>query len=275
MNGTVRLYGDATFDYTMITDSKLSVDNLDNKNNIPWGMKTLFRVDFSKGLVAGNVVAGSSPPTSYDIYKSKNGEELVLAATVPVDDMEFIDYAVCNNSDYVYYIYPAGEEYIGTPLITNHVRTRWNAWYLFVCDYPDEHNMYKADYIYVFEFDLGDIQYQNNTTVNKITTFSKHLRVHKNSVNSMSGTLEALLGVIDCDISNDYFETADMTDAIRVLSTDTNPKFLRDMEGHFYKVEVSSPITFNQQYYLNSYKTSKNLEWQEVADASKSMVISK
>lgn len=275
MKGTVRMYGDSIFDYAMITDTNLSINDMKYGENLPWDLKTLFRIDFSRQLIAGNVVVGSTPPTNYNIYKSKDGKDLVLAATVPVDNKYFIDYAVCNHSDYVYYIYPAGDEYIGTPIITKHVKTNWCAWYLFVCDEENEYGLNKVDSIYVFEFDIGDVSYQNNTTVNKVSTFSKYVRVHKDSVNSMSGTLQALIGKIDCSIGNEYFERAEMTDDLRSLSTDTRPKFLRDMEGHFYKVEVSSPISFTQKYYLNSYKTSKSLDWQEVGSADKSMVINK
>lgn len=274
MTGTVRMYGGTSFDYCKIEDSHMDIETLSGGKRPTWDMQTLFRIDFSNGLVAGNMSEGDQKPSSYDIYKSKNGDVLEYAATVDADNGSFIDYAVTNNSDYVYYIYPSNENYIGVPVVADNIHTRWNSWYLFVCDDVSDDGNYYVNSIYDFEFDIGDVQYQNNTSVNKLTTFSRYPRIQKDITDAFSGTLSSLIGVFDCS-ENRYYETADMTDAIRQLSTNTNPKFLRDMEGHFYRVEVSSAITFAQSYYLNSYKTSKSLEWQEIGSSKNARVISR
>lgn len=269
MVGTVKLTGGATYDYVIIAKSEYDIDEVTFEDP-SWDIDTQFRVSFTNEtnpLIAGNSMSGDNPPTEYDVYRSKNGEDLVLAGTVDAANPIFNDYAVCNNTDYSYTIYPSdSSDYVGTA-ITLHdpIRTKWCAWYLLVCDETEEKNSFVVDEIYIFEFDLNDIQMTNNTTANKIVTFSRYPRVQKDLVNAFSGTLNALIGKINCAGDHYYYETTDMTDAVRELSTDIRPKFLRDMEGHLYHVEVCSPISINQKYFLNSYKTEKSLEWIEIA----------
>ena len=261
--------GGATFDYTIIGTAGYNIDDV-NFDDPSWDIDTQFRVSFTNPdnpLIAGNAMSGDNPPTQYDIYRNKQGEDLVLAGTVAAEKLVFTDYAVCNNTEYTYSIYPSSDsEYVGSAIVSHKpFKTDWRAWYLIVCDQYGTENSFIAKEIYAFEFDLRDIQMTNNTNVNRIVTFSRYPRVQKDLVNAWSGTLSALLGRIDCSGTQQYFETADMTDAVRELSTDIRPKFLRDMEGHLYRVEVCSPISINQSYYLNGNRTEKSLEWVEIA----------
>lgn len=109
--------------------------------------------------------------------------------------------------------------------------------------------------------------FQNNTTVNKLRNFTPYLKLQRDSINCWSGTLSSLAGVYDCTTGR-YSETLTLLDAIKALSTDTRTKFLRDFDGHLYKIDISSSIEFTQTSYANNRMTTKKMEWTEIGPST-------
>ena len=273
----IKLYPNANFFYMYCLEDEMNAAQLASISasmDCPtWDTNTEFRINFDNALLAGNASFGDDPPTQYAIYRQEEGESsLKLVATIPGTRKEFTDYSVKNNHSYRYYIYPSSTAMIGSPFVTEYITYQKHYWELLVVNDTDTDNVYTLDSIYRFELNPEDITTQNNTEVNKIRTFSKYLRVQKDNVNCLTGTLSSLVGAFDC-ATNEYTEDIEMLDAIQTLSTDSRSKFLRDYAGHLYQIDISSPITFNQKVFSNGTLTSKQLEWTEIGSSELSQIV--
>ena len=273
----IKLYPNATFFYVYCLEDEMNADQLASINanmDCPtWDTNTQFRINFDNSLLAGNASFGDDPPTQYAIYRQEEGESsLKLVATIPGNRKGFTDYSVKNNHNYRYYIYPASTAMIGSPFVTDYITYQKQYWELLIVNDTVNDNVYTLDSIYRFELNPEDITLQNNTEINKIRTFSKYMRLQKDNVNCWSGTLTALAGMFNC-ATNVYEEDIEMLDAIQTLSTDPRNKFLRDIAGHLYQIDISSPITFNQKVFSNGTLTSKQLEWTEIGSSELSQIV--
>lgn len=238
-----------------------------------WDTNTQFRIDFINDLIAGNVNIGNEPPSGWVVYKLKNGgSTLIPAGTFIGHRAEFIDYAVGDNTGYKWYIYPMTESKMGNPIVTEEIVTDFDKWTLFVVDTTTTENTFTLKEVYYFDLNLEDITLTNNTEVSVITTFSKYMRLQKNPTNCLSGTLTSLVGYVDC-ATGKYVDTFEATDAVFRLSTSTNTKFLRDLQGRFICVDISAPVTMTQTLAGMQSVNKVSLSWTEVADASMAMVV--
>lgn len=266
--GSVSLFGGATYGYAYYVSGALNSaqrEAVEEDSGCPaWDINTEFRIDFLNGLVAGNATFGDEPPTEYKIYRVDTSDDSsVLAATLSSDKRGFTDYAVQNGKTYKYQIAPSDTLKIGSPIETAEAPYRLQAWELLVVDDTDTDNVYTISAIYKFEFNAEDVVMQNNTTINKLRGFSQYMRLQRDSINCWTGTLSSLAGVFDCTTKR-YSENITMLDAIKSLSTDTRTKFLRDFDGHLYKIDVSSAIELSQRVFANGRMTNKKLEWTEI-----------
>ena len=273
----IKLYPTAKFFYAYSLDSELNgaqLASITSAMDCPtWDTNTSFRIDFSNALVSGNASSGDDPPTQYDIYRQEEGSgSLKLVATIPGSKRSFTDHSVANHKSYRYYIYPSNNTMIGAPFVTGYASYSTLYWELLLVNSTDDENVYTLDSIYKFEFNPADVTMQNNTEANKIRTFSRYLRVQKDGVNCLTGTLSALVGIYDCD-TLEYEETVSMLDAIQGLSADPRRKFLRDYAGHLYEIDVSSPIEFSQKIASVGSVTTKKLEWTEVGDGELAQIV--
>ena len=273
----IKLYPNANFFFTYCLDSELNSTQtlaITGAMSCPsWDTNTEFRIDFSNGLIAGNSSSGDNPPTQYNIYRQEEGASAInMVATISSAKRSFTDYAVVNNKRYRYYIYPSSSTMIGAPFVTDYASYSTHYWELLVVNSTDNDNVYTLDSIYKFELNPGDITMQNNTEVNKIRTFSRYLRIQKDGVNCLTGTLSSLVGIYDCETSK-YEESVELLDAIQALSTDPRNKFLRDYAGHLYQIDVSSPITLDQKYFSRGTLTTKQLEWTEVGSGELAQIV--
>lgn len=274
---TIRIYGGQTCSYLYVSKNDLNDAQQQAFSQIgvcpTWDTNTQFRIAFDEGLISGNANTGDGPPTVWEISKQKNGSaELERAGFVNGGEHSFMDYAVCNGAEYRYYIYPSSEYTIGAPIMTDTIKTDFEAWTLFVAEETEHDNMFTVSDIYYFDLNFEDVSLQNNTGVQQITTFSQYQRIRRDNVNCLSGSLVSLVGHIDCNTGR-YEQTNDMSDAFFKLSTDTRDKFLRDIEGRFMQIEVSSQITMRQLLTASGVCNTKTLQWTEVESAKNKMVI--
>jgi len=238
-----------------------------------WDTNTQFRIDFTNNLIAGNASFGNDPPTEYNIYRvDADTDESSLAATVDGAKRSFTDYAIVNGVTYKYNIAPASSTHIGAMIETDEIVPDIKSWELLVVDDTDDDNIYTLSAIYKFNLNVEDVVLQNNTTVNKLKGFTPYMKLQRDSINCWSGTLSSLAGVYDCT-TQDYTENLTILDAIKALSTDIRTKFLRDLDGHLYKIDISSSIEMSQQVFGNRRATTKKLEWTEIGSAEDVQIV--
>lgn len=273
----ISLYGNQDCAYVYYVEGALNstqAESIENDSGCPeWDTNTQFRIDFSNGLVAGNASFGSDPPTEYKIYRiDAETDESSLAVTLSGDKRGFTDYAIAKGHTYKYNISPASESHIGSAIETDEVSTDIRSWELLVVDDTDEDNVYTLSAIYRFKFNTDDVVLQNNTTINKLRNFTPYMKLQRDQTNCWSGTLSSLAGVYDCETQS-YTESVTLLDAIKALSTSLKTKFLRDLDGHLYKIDISSSIEMTQQVFGNRRATAKKLEWTEIGSADDVQIV--
>ena len=279
IKGVFRISGGQVCDYVYFTKEELDeaqAESAANNGICPqWDVNTVFAITFDNGLVAGNASTGSMEIEGYDIYREKEGEDLVFVGSTDSLDTDIMDYAVGNQWNVRYYIYPKNNEYLGAPFVTDWMQTDFYGWQLLVCDHTDTPNAYTLSDVYVFEFNLANTNLQNNTTINKFQNFTQYLKIQRNRTNCWSGQLSSLLGKYTYDYDQKYgyyYENISMIDAIRTLSTETRDMFLRDYDGFWFKVQVTSPIQLMQSQNTNMNEHSVTLEWTESGSSAGVMI---
>lgn len=267
---TITLYGEQMcgFDYVVsgdLTDEQILA--LSQDSNVPqWTKQTEFRVTFTNGLVAGNTDFGAEAPEEWRVYREHLGDETVVyAGSLPGNATEMTDYAIKNGQSYRYHLYPCTSEFVGNPLLSAVATTDWSSWALILVDETDSENEFTLNKLFNFALNREVGTMTNNTAVSKVETFSKYYRIQKSNTNCWSGTLKSLMGTLD--EYQMYYDSAAMADAVKELSTDTSHKFLRDIKGHFWKVEITSPISIDINESIPPLALTQSMEWTEIASA--------
>lgn len=271
MKGTIKLYGAQVCHYLYAAVALTSAQQQAVERGGPcpeWGTATRFRIDFANGLIAGNESTGNEPPTQWRVYRQRRGEaRLTLAGVVGGDVLSIADYAVAAGTAYRYQIQPVASSYIGAPIITQYLTTAFDGWTLMVVDRTGEENAFTIGEIYLFELNPADTAIQNNTTVSRLTNFTPYLKLQHSSTNCWSGTLSALLGRIASGPDGRYFEDVAMAEAVKSLSTERRPMFLRDPNGRLMRVGISSAVTLSQAQRSAAGQQMKQLEFTEIGPA--------
>lgn len=187
-----------------------------------------------------------------------------------IDKKFLIDYAVKNNVDYTYYLYPNTDfSKSGTnlsPLITKNASIDCPYWSLFIVDETNEENVYYLDKMFKFELNLQIDDMNNNAQVSVVQNFTKYPTIQVGKLNYWSGSLSALCGFIASN-GTDYVQKPNMINELKSITSDVRRKFLKDIDGNLWEVNVSSPINIStENMALQSVKTLK-LSWTEVASA--------
>ena len=279
IEGKLKLYGGQVCDYTYIVKEGLNEKQrqaADNNDLCPeWDLNTMFAVTFDNGLIAGNASTGSASITGYDVYREKEGEDLVYVGTTAANDNDIVDYAVGNRWKVRYYIYPKSEDFLGAPFVTDWMNTHFEGWELLVCDPTERENAYTISAIYEFDLNLQNTSLQNNTTVTKYQNFTQYMKVQKNRTNCWSGQLSSLLGRYIYDYDKQYgyyYENISMVEAIRTLSTEQRDMFLRDYDGFLFRVQVTSPVQLMQSQNTEINEHTVSIEWTEIGSSAGVMI---
>ena len=248
-----------------------------NTEQDEWKSDTLMLAKFNKkDMSAGN----SSLETSIVGYevRRKAGNDLFTeyVGTIKENKDELnpkkyiVDYAVKNNTDYTYYLYPAsthsGNGIVLYPSITNEARTDWGYWSLLVVDESEEENVFYFNKMFKFELNVAIDEMNNNAVISVIQNFTKYPTVQYGTANCWSGGLSALCGYVSC-VDGSYVQTPDMIEELKKLTSDTRRKFLKDIDGNIWEVKITSPVSIATENSFQSVKTAK-ISWTEVGEIS-------
>ena len=276
----ITLGGNQVCDYLHISTSADDQSQLKYINTEPkeWGSNTLMFAKFNESDMSAGNSSLIVNIKGYEIRR-KSGNDLYTeyVGTVKEEDDEskskrfIIDYAVKNNTDYTYYLYPAathsGNGIVLHPSVTNEVKTNWGYWSLLVVDESNEDNVFYLNKMFKFEFNLITDSMSNNAVVSVLQNFTKYPTIQYGTANYWSGGLSALCGYVSC-VDGSYIQTPNMIDEIKKLTSDTRRKFLKDIEGNIWEVKISAPVSVTSEESLTqSVKTAK-ISRTEVGEAS-------
>lgn len=274
----VFLYGGQICDYLAVQDSISDISQYSYVNSEPkkWDDNTLLLARFDNNLIAGESSLVDSI-VGYEVRRQDGaGTYSKYIGSIQASEEKnpkkyMIDYSAVEGSYYTYYLYPASEKsdagVVLTPLISKDIKPKWGYWSLLIVDESEEENVFYLNKMFKFELNLSTDDMNNNSTSNITQNFTKYPTVQHGMSNYWSGGLSALCGIISCN-DVDYIQTANMVKELKAISSDSRRKFLKDMDGNIYEVEITSPINISTDDATLERIKSTRISWTEVGDAS-------
>lgn len=276
----ITLYGEQTCDYLYIQTDAPADDEFSYVNDEPseWAENTILYANFNdedRRLSAGNSeIVGDV--NGYEVYRRKYNEShadyvgTVQKGDTNVGDL-MIDYAVKNGVPYTYYLYPNLEKTqsgsVLSPFITKQLAIDCPYWSLFIVDETEEENVFYLDKMFKFELDLQVDDISNNAQMSISQNFTKYPTIQYGAANYWSGSLSSLCGFVAAN-DVDYIQSTNMINELKAITSDTRRKFLKDIDGNLWEVDVSAPISIStNNATLQRIKTLK-FSWVEVGDAT-------
>jgi hypothetical protein len=134
-------------------------------------------------------------------------------------------------------------------------------------------NVLSVDKVFFFEMNVETGAMKNNTDFSVIKNFTPYPHIQRSPSNYWSGQLKGLLGRLAIDDCT-FKQTPSMLQEIKELTQNTSRKFLKDRDGNFWEVELSSDITIDNNDKLDVQLKTKSFNWVEVGDASNISLVS-
>ena len=210
----------------------------------------------STTLFPGNIYPKDSVamPSKYQKLKLLR-ENLVSKQTIWIDEKEWInkepsyfiyDYGIKANTPYNYWAYAIDENGVlsGVKINNEPIIAEWDRWTLVTANKdPENEKVYHVDKVFTFEMNLSYVSMTNGFNITMSKNFTEFPVIQKDKSNFYSGSLTALMGVRKWgSTAEDFEQTPHMLEELRQLSTNYQPKFLKDRSGHLWRVEINGAI---------------------------------
>lgn len=214
------------------------------------------------------------------------------------EERRFIDYSLSHNEEVKYLIYPQGtkttideesdeisQKLVFSPVYSDLIKGDWDKWCLFTTRGPVpknldgsdtngyNENVLLVDKVFFFEMNVETGSIKNNTDFSVVKNFTLYPQVQRSPSNYWSGQLKGLLGRLAIDDCT-FKQTPTMLQEIKDLTQNTSRKFLKDRDGNFWEIELSSDITVDNNDTLDVQLKTKSFNWVEVGDASNTALVS-
>lgn len=265
----VSLYQNTTSQYVWVSKNVYNQSQIQDiiNNTDPTLMswqnpETFMFLNFSKGLFAGNtqhIING------YSIYRRDvaNGT-LTFVTNTGLTDTRVIDAAVKNNKNVEYYLFGIGTDTYTDILVTNAITLQDWSWTILECSLNDDKS-YTVDNLYAFRANVTSGNVSNNGTVNVLYNFTRYPTIQTAPFNYQSGTLKALIGVVNDGV---YSDTISLRDAINELSTTNKTLFLKNRKGDLLKIRINGNIVMTTDDNASNQALSMSLPWIEIGDTN-------
>lgn len=220
---------------------------------------------FNYNLNAGNTLIESLD--EFEIRRKENANPFTefVADIHSINTSFVVDYMVSNNKSYSYYLYPKSESGIMYPMRSNDVKTQWSHYCLMVADDSGIENVLYLSKMFIFRLNLNIGDMSNNTDIEVIKNFTPYPTVQASPSNYWSGSLSSLVGFVSCG-DGKYKQTPQMMTELKSLTTDTRRKFLKDIEGNLFEIQISSELKVSNENNLVDSLRSVSIDWVEVGD---------
>lgn len=229
---------------------------------------TYLLATFANGNTNAVITGGGGNLLGTSIYRKADNES-VLRHVVDIEEGYAIarDYGTKSNMGYQYYIFELGENTYTSTYGSATVTPKFGQWVLMECVYDDSDGAYHVQSEYPFACNVNHGSISNNNNPNKLINFTKYATRQGVSTNYKSGTLSALIGTVN-QVEGTYTDSWEIAEEIIALSTNNNPKFLRDMKGAIWQVDTDAAITTAIDGNSPFLPIKITIPWMEVGDAS-------
>lgn len=275
----INMAGKQICDYLTATRDSLGIENKTYEYEPEWSASTDFLCTFDNNLNAGNAESGVPNPDKISIYRRKTGEPYIRkVGTVGFNTVQFRDFNVSNDSEYYYQLYAEAPDIQAViPFKTSTVKTYWDSYSLLsgieqktpIKDANGEIIEYEKQFIvediYLFSLDSNVSNLNANIGATMVSNFTRYPKFHKSQQNFYSGTLTGLLGYENTD--GQYYDSVELLEKLRNAMTDGKKKYLKDLRGHLWEVELTSFTTSSRSQFIeNPYDIQ--IGFTEVASAN-------
>lgn len=228
---------------------------------------TYFLSTFSNNDTKAVISGGGGDLIGVSIYRKESSQN-ALQHVVDVTDGWTIarDYGAKSRTEYQYYIFELGDTTYTSTYGSATITPVYEQFSLMECLYDETDGAYHVQAEYPFYCNVNQGSISNNNSPTKLTNFTQYATRQPVSTNYKSGTLSALIGTVNQSEAT-YSDSWNLADEIIGLSTNGNPKFLRDMKGAIWRVETESAIAteINGQSAFLPIKIT--IPWMEVGSA--------
>lgn len=223
-------------------------------------------------------ISWGSTPTAMYYYRIGGATDTSLtkiATTSGTDVMAVWDYGIAsgqgpygymvrvrfaNNTEQVYQTDPA------TP-----ANPQFYRWTLLSCA-QNSNGEYIVQQEFHFRNNLDSGAVSNNNNPSLLNNFTPYPTVQLSPQNYLSGTLSALVGVVN-DFGGYTSDTLAVRQAIAGLSTTQNALFLKSSKGDVMEISTSGPISFSTAEGTGPLAQTITVPWVELGDASTEAII--
>jgi hypothetical protein len=120
--------------------------------------------------------------------------------------------------------------------------------------------------MFKFELNLEIGDMTNNAQVTIVQNFTKYPTVQYGASNYWSGSLSSLCGFVSAN-SAEYVQNTNMVNELKSISSDTRRKFLKDIAGNLWEVDISAPLNISTKSTSTQELYTAKVSWVEVGDA--------
>lgn len=217
-------------------------------------------------------MSGSLDPAiqGFALYRQRNAE-LVKVAETDNTVFQVYDYsAASQQGPYTYYLFPLGTTtYTTAPVTSETISPCWWNWTLMECAATGDANIFSVVQAFRFHYNLESGTMTNNNMPTVLQNFTQYPKIQLSPQNYKSGTLTALLGVIDWTTGQPtYIDTIAWRDALFALSVSQNPLFLKDRKGDLFRVQISAPVSATTTDATAEQMQQISAQWVEVGSAA-------
>lgn len=196
--------------------------------------------------------------------------------------LKIYDYSAKANVPYIYWGYtnfsppPQDGEIVLQDISLNGIRlneepivAEWDRWTLMTANKTKDEKIYHIDKVFTFEMNLSSGSMTNNTAINMSKNFTEYPIIQKDKSNFYAGSLTALMGVRKWgSTAEDFEQTLQMLEELKSLSTNYQPKFLKDRSGHLWRVEINGAITVDNTDNLAAIDLkTMTVPWVQIGEA--------
>ena len=150
------------------------------------------------------------------------------------------------------------------------ISPRFKNYSLLVTDYNEDDEAYHVIKQYIFENNISHGSVSNNNSPSLSANFTRYPTRMGSVQNYDSGTLQALIGIVNND---NYYDSIELERELKDLSITTHTLFMRDMEGHIRMVHTNGAITMEVNLKTRQMQKKISLPWVEIGDASEATII--
>ena len=201
-NGIV-LFDDVKYNYLVVKKGSATQEELTNfkkPDYVPkWEevSRAMILANFDNTLVSSYISGLPKQFDSWAVYRQKIGDKVQkFVGKVERNRLFIIDYLVGNQTEYIYYVIPETTGEMGVSMQSPIIKTDWWNYSLTGLKQIGD-NVYVADKVWLFDFNVVSTEIVQNTDVSVFKTFTRIPKISKGLNNYQTMGISCLLGGVN------------------------------------------------------------------------------